>query len=82
MKCIYVRFLCRLLRNLSLSNPASVLYKAAFCVWLLTYNAAFINPICDKGIVKAVCDVIKESRVEKVRFYTLLHVSCLGKTAA
>ncbi|PFH31809.1 putative vacuolar ATP synthase subunit 54kD [Besnoitia besnoiti] len=55
-----------ILRNLSLSLPASVLYKAMFCTWLLTFHDAFLPLLNDKGIVLAVCVVLKESRVEKV----------------
>ncbi|EPR57971.1 vacuolar ATP synthase subunit 54kD, putative [Toxoplasma gondii ME49] len=54
------------LRNLSLTLPASVLYKAMFCVWLLTFHDAFLPQLNEKGIVVAVCVVLKESRVEKV----------------
>lgn len=58
---------CRILKNLSLSLPASILYKAMFCTWLLTFHEAFLPQLNDKGTVLAVCLVLKESRVEKVR---------------
>lgn len=55
-----------LLKDLSLTQSASVVYKAIFCVWLLAFHEGFASQITEAGIVKAVCDVLKESRVEKV----------------
>ena len=57
---------CRLLKNLSLMQPPSVVYKAVFCVWLLSFHEGFPSQITETGILKATCEVLKESRVEKV----------------
>ncbi|CDJ57653.1 vacuolar ATP synthase subunit h, putative [Eimeria maxima] len=55
-----------LLKNLSLMQPPSVVYKAVFCVWLLSFHEGFPNQLTETGILKATCEVLKESRVEKI----------------
>ncbi|KAL8448718.1 hypothetical protein Emag_003844 [Eimeria magna] len=55
-----------LLRGLALTQPAGVVYKAVFCVWLLSFHEGFSLTLTSSGIVQAVCGVVTESRVEKV----------------
>ncbi|KAL8274791.1 hypothetical protein Esti_001266 [Eimeria stiedai] len=55
-----------LLRGLALTQPAGVVYKAVFCVWLLSFHEGFALTLTSRGIVEAVCSVVTESRVEKV----------------
>ncbi|OEH75476.1 vacuolar atp synthase subunit [Cyclospora cayetanensis] len=52
--------------DLSLMQPAGVIYKAVFCVWLLSFHEGFPLAITEAGILRPTCEVLKECRVEKV----------------
>jgi len=47
------------------SNTAD-LYAAVFCVWLLTFDQHFIDPLMESGIIQAINCIVKECKTEKV----------------
>eukprot|EP00921_Rhytidocystis_pertsovi_P024982 GHVQ01040295.1.p1 GENE.GHVQ01040295.1~~GHVQ01040295.1.p1 ORF type:complete len:401 (-),score=66.68 GHVQ01040295.1:328-1530(-) len=50
---------------ISTSVPVANVYKAAFCLWLFTFNASFIPRINCRGLTLSICTVFKETRIEK-----------------
>eukprot|EP00922_Rhytidocystis_sp_ex-Travisia-forbesii_P038110 GHVS01056760.1.p1 GENE.GHVS01056760.1~~GHVS01056760.1.p1 ORF type:complete len:403 (+),score=41.38 GHVS01056760.1:131-1339(+) len=46
--------------------PVANIYKAAFCVWLFSFSASFIPLLNKAGLIACLCEVIKETRVEKI----------------
>eukprot|EP00386_Alphamonas_edax_P002025 GDKI01006092.1.p1 GENE.GDKI01006092.1~~GDKI01006092.1.p1 ORF type:complete len:452 (+),score=164.35 GDKI01006092.1:165-1520(+) len=53
-------------KHLDPDKSAAILYKAAFCVWLLSFSKPMIASLVARGAVKSLRRVLAESRVEKV----------------
>eukprot|EP00918_Siedleckia_nematoides_P081046 GHVU01177780.1.p1 GENE.GHVU01177780.1~~GHVU01177780.1.p1 ORF type:complete len:326 (+),score=70.12 GHVU01177780.1:280-1257(+) len=48
------------------SSSPSMVYRGAFCLWLLTYRTAFIPKLVDMGLIAQFCDILAHCKSEKV----------------